>query len=152
MSREADPRIPFPHTNTPLACRTDPDLFAHEYGQSSSTEDRARTERARRTCRGCPIAAGCLKWALANPSLTPTGIWAATNSRERTVLRRRLQARHGLDWVGVVAEADRTRALRTPGSVLAPSASPTPAGPYEPWRESVTPGQQRGNRQLLNQT
>jgi hypothetical protein len=100
---EADPRIPFPHTNTTLACRTNPALFVHEHGQTSSKEDRDRIERARTACRGCPIAADCLKWALANPSLTPTGVWAATISRERTGLRRRLQQRHGLDWVGVVA-------------------------------------------------
>jgi hypothetical protein len=102
---EADPRIPFPHTNSTLACRTDPALFVHEHGQNSK-DDRDRIERARTACRGCPIAAGCLKWALANPKLTPTGIWAATTSWDRAGLRRRLRLRHGLDWVGVVARAN----------------------------------------------
>jgi transcription factor WhiB len=106
---EADPRIPFPHTNTMLACRTNPALFVHEHGQTSSKEDQDRIERARTACGGCPIAPGCLKWALANPSLTPTGVWAATISRERTGLRRRLQQRHGPDWVAVIVQADRER-------------------------------------------
>ncbi|MFC8201704.1 WhiB family transcriptional regulator [Streptomyces sp. NPDC057298] len=103
---EADPRIPFPHTTTTLACRTDPALFVHEHGQTSSKTDRDRIERARTACGGCPIAADCLKWALANPALTPTGVWAATISRDRTALRRRLQMRHGRDWVAAVARAN----------------------------------------------
>ncbi|MGW2613029.1 WhiB family transcriptional regulator, partial [Streptomyces mirabilis] len=74
---EADPRILFPHTDAPLACRTNPDWFAHEHGQNSK-DDLARIERATTACSGCPIAAGCLKWALANRELTSTGIWAAT--------------------------------------------------------------------------
>lgn len=155
MSLEADPRIPFPHTNSPLACRTNPALFVHEHGQTSSKEDRDRIERARTACGGCPIAAGCLKWALANPSLTPTGVWAATISRERTRLRRRLQLRHGLDWVGVVAQADRERArrknqARPPAPDPAPAASPMWTSHYQPWREPVTPSQQQRNRELLN--
>ncbi|MGW2975559.1 WhiB family transcriptional regulator, partial [Streptomyces mirabilis] len=83
---EADPRILFPHTDAPLACRTNPDWFAHEHGQSSK-DDLARIERAKTACSGCPIAAGCLKWALANRELTSTGIWAATTARQRTGLR-----------------------------------------------------------------
>ncbi|MCX4404446.1 sigma-70 family RNA polymerase sigma factor [Streptomyces sp. NBC_01764] len=77
---EADPRILFPHTDAPLACRTNPDWFAHEHGQKSK-DDLARIERAKTACSGCPIAAGCLKWALANRELTPTGIWAAFPER-----------------------------------------------------------------------
>ncbi|WP_314416176.1 WhiB family transcriptional regulator [Streptomyces kroppenstedtii] len=159
MSRpEADPRIPFPHTDARLACRTDPSWFVQEHGQMSNADDRARIERARTACRGCPIAADCLKWALANPELTPTGVWAATISRERKALRRRLQLRHGLDWVGVVAQADRAREqarlnrARPPAPDPAPAASVMWSRPYEPWREPLTPGWQQRNRELLNQT
>ncbi|MFF1604137.1 WhiB family transcriptional regulator [Streptomyces mirabilis] len=150
---EADLRIPFPHTDAPLACRTNPDWFAHEHGQNSK-DDLARTERAKTACSGCPIAAGCLKWALANRELTPTGIWAATTARQRTGLRQRLQLRHGLDWVGVVAQADRERAryseARPPAPDPVQAASPMWSSHYEPWTEPVTTGQQQRNRGLLD--
>ncbi|MGP3950942.1 WhiB family transcriptional regulator [Streptomyces sp. 7N604] len=149
---EADPRIPFPHTDAPLACRTNPAWFAHEHGQTSP-DDVARIEHARTACRSCPIADGCLKWALANAPLIPTGIWAATTARQRTTLRRRLQLRLGIDWVGVVAQADRDRARRQapspPAADPAPAASPMWSSHYEPWREPVTPEQQKRNQELL---
>ncbi|MER5227121.1 hypothetical protein [Streptomyces flaveus] len=80
----------------------------------------------------------------------------ATTSRQRKGLRRRLQLRHGLDWVGVVAQADRERARRSQARPPTPDPAPAPAAslmwtsPYEPWREPVTPGQQQRNRDLLN--
>ncbi|MEU1458089.1 WhiB family transcriptional regulator [Streptomyces avermitilis] len=68
------PPHPLPHTDT-RPCRTSPTLIAHDYGDTSAdTADRAA--RAKTACRACPIATGSLKWALANPPLTPTGIWA----------------------------------------------------------------------------
>ncbi|WP_460074093.1 WhiB family transcriptional regulator [Streptomyces sp. YKOK-I1] len=149
---QADPRIPFPHTEELLACREHPAWFVHEYGQTTDG-DADRIERAKAACGGCPIAAGCLKWALANPDLTPSGIWAATTARQRTTLRRRLQIRLGLDWVGAVAQADRQCARRSrPPS---PAPDPTPAASpmwarYEPWREPVTPDQQKRNLELLD--
>jgi hypothetical protein len=140
---EADSRIPFPHSDTPLVCRTNPAWFAHEYGDNTPG-DVARMERAKTACRACPLAADCLKGALANPSLTPTGIWAATTARQRTTLRHRLQVRLGLDWVGIVAQADGERALRrsarTPAvTQAAPPAHPLWSSHYEPWREPITP-------------
>ncbi|MFJ9729269.1 WhiB family transcriptional regulator [Streptomyces sp. NPDC101209] len=148
---EADPRIPFPQAETTLACRTNPGLFHYE--GSTSPEDRARIERARTACRGCPIAEGCLKWALANPSLTRTGIWAATTTRQRTRLRRSLHLRLGSDWVGVVARADRARALRA--QPRPPAASPAPqASPmwrrHDPYWQPLSPEQQRSNLALLD--
>ncbi|MGW0632984.1 WhiB family transcriptional regulator [Streptomyces sp. NPDC002758] len=149
----ADPRIPFPCTETPLACRTNPAWFIHEHGQSGP-DDADRIERAKTACGGCPIAAGCLKWALANPKLTSSGIWAATTARQRTTLRRRLQVRLGLDWLDVVAQADRDHARRSeqrpPAPDPVPAASPMWSNPYEPRREPVTPDQQQRNRELLN--
>jgi hypothetical protein len=105
-----DPRIPFPVSTEPLACRENPEWFSHD--NPTAPEAREDTERAKQACSGCPIAASCLKWSLANPTLTTTGVWAATTPKQRTALRRRLVARHGPDWVGVVAEKDRQRAER----------------------------------------
>ncbi|MET8787978.1 WhiB family transcriptional regulator [Streptomyces sp. NPDC004589] len=148
---EADPRIPFPHTDTALACRTHPHLFVHEHGQTSP-DDLAHIERARKACSGCPIADGCLKWALANPHLTPSGIWAATTARQRTTLRHRLQIRLGADWVGVVAHTDHARArqARSQAPDPAPPAHPMWTSRYEPWRQPVTPDQQQRNREALD--
>jgi WhiB family redox-sensing transcriptional regulator len=61
-----------------------------------------------------------LKWALANPHLTPTGVWAATTQRDRNRLRRNLRERLGDDWIGVVAERDRRRRERKKAARLAP--------------------------------
>ncbi|WP_405763909.1 WhiB family transcriptional regulator [Actinacidiphila glaucinigra] len=105
---EADPRMPFPHSVTPTACRSNYALFAHNHGDSVEDTD-GRIAQANAACRVCTLAADCLKWALANPQLTPNGIWAATTPRQRTTLRQRLVARLGRDWVAVVAEHDRRR-------------------------------------------
>ncbi|MEW2078791.1 WhiB family transcriptional regulator [Streptomyces sp. NPDC013433] len=142
MNTETDTRIPFPRTDTPLACQAHPDWFAHE--QTSAVQQ--DIDKAKHACAGCPIAAGCLKWALANPGPSRIGVWAATTPRERSILRRRLQMRLGPDWVGVVAQADRARARRT----AVPEPSPMWSQPYRPWREQLTPGQQRRNRELLD--
>ncbi|MGW7673916.1 WhiB family transcriptional regulator [Streptomyces sp. NPDC054775] len=115
-------------------------------------DDLARIERARRACSGCPIADGCLKWALANPHLTPSSIWAATTARQRTTLRHRLQIRLGADWVGVVAQTDRARArqARSQAPDPAPPAHPMWTSRYEPRRQPVTPHQQQRNREALD--
>lgn len=144
---ETDARIPFPRTDRPLACQAHPDWFAHE--QASVPAAQQDIARAKRACSGCPIAAGCLKWALANPGPSRIGVWAATTPRERGTLRRRLRARLGPDWIGVVAQADRVRARR---AAYAPVPEPSPmwSSPYRPWREQLTPDQQRRNRELLD--
>ena len=57
----------------------DPDLwFADE-------SDTPRRHQAETICRACPVAADCLRYALALPALH--GIWAATTPRQRTKLR-----------------------------------------------------------------
>ncbi|TVL88461.1 WhiB family transcriptional regulator [Streptomyces sp. SAJ15] len=158
---EADPRIPFPHADTALACRAHPGRFVYEHGDTSA-DTTGRIDQARAACRSCPIVNGCLKWALANPELTVTGIWAATTPRQRTTLRRRLQDRLGPDWVGVVAQQERARAQRrqeqrlNPLSVadramadLAPAPHPMWGSHYEPWREPLTPERQQRNRDVL---
>ncbi|MFI8186206.1 WhiB family transcriptional regulator [Actinacidiphila glaucinigra] len=109
LAHEADPRIPFPYSATPTACRAEPGLFAYEHGDSTSADITARVDTATAACAACPLASDCLKWALANPDLTQTGIWAATTPRQRCTLRQRLVARLGPDWVGVVADHDSRR-------------------------------------------
>ncbi|MFE1545491.1 WhiB family transcriptional regulator [Streptomyces microflavus] len=160
----ADTRIPFPDSEQPLACRTDPALFAIE--DVSTTDDpRARekaTAQAKKSCSGCPVAAECLKWALANPDLTQTGVWAATTKRDRTRLRKQLTARLGDDWASAVAEQDRRRreqrriARTAPPTVrdqafarLELELIPTRPEPYSRWKQPITPQQAAANRRVL---
>ena len=61
------------------ASHPDPDLwFAEE-------NDTPRRDQAETICRACPVAADCLRYALALPGLH--GVWAATTPRQRTKLR-----------------------------------------------------------------
>ncbi|MEU9313419.1 WhiB family transcriptional regulator [Streptomyces sp. NPDC048256] len=104
-------RITFPYTATPTACQRQPTLFSHE--ATSTPAAQADIEQAKQLCSGCPIAAGCLKWALAHASEARLGVWASTTARQRTQLRWRLADRLGTDWATVVADReDRRRAQR----------------------------------------
>ncbi|MDJ0384983.1 WhiB family transcriptional regulator [Streptomyces sp. G-G2] len=163
--RTADDRIPFPHTEQVLRCRTEPDLFAIEDIHDTDEDPRAREKalvKAKHACSGCPIVTGCLKWALANPGLTRTGMWAATNVRERNQLRKQLVARLGKDWIGVVAEQDRLRRQRQRAARVVPPTArelalarlelediPTRPTPYNRWTQPITPRQAATNRHVL---
>lgn len=103
--------IPFPAPATPTACRTEPALFDHG-ARGTGPEDARRVAQAGALCALCPVAADCLKWALAHPDLAREGIWAATTARQRKALRRRLVDRLGKQWAAVVAEQDRQRRER----------------------------------------
>ena len=46
-------------------------------------------QRARQICRGCPVSAPCLDWALSWPAHYDAGIYAGTNAKERQRLRER---------------------------------------------------------------
>ncbi|GAA2417981.1 WhiB family transcriptional regulator [Streptomyces mauvecolor] len=152
--------IPFPRTDTVTACRSEPELFAWEAGTpdtSRAAKDR-RLQQARKSCTSCPIARGCLLWALANPSLTSTGIWAATTPRERTTLRRRLAARLGEQWPTLVATRDRERRQRLDAACYNPPSVRTGAlvrldrehnGPRPIWSRLLPPGRQAHNRERL---
>ncbi|MFI2318381.1 transcriptional regulator [Streptomyces sp. CB00072] len=160
----ADGRLPFPVSEQPLSCRTDPALFAIE-DVSTADDPRARekaTTEARQACSTCPVVTECLKWALANPGLTPTGVWAATTKRDRTRLRKQLVARLGADWPGVVAEQERRRRERARTVRVAPSTVrdrafarlelelvPTRPEPYNQWKQPITPQQAASNRRVL---
>ncbi|MFI1786460.1 hypothetical protein [Streptomyces rubiginosohelvolus] len=108
------------------------------------------------------FATECLKWALANPGLAQTGVWAATTKRERKRLRKRLVARLGDDWPGVVADQDRRRreqqrAARTVPPTVRDQALarlelelvPTRPEPCNPWKQLTTPQQAAANRRVL---
>ncbi|MEU1078005.1 MULTISPECIES: WhiB family transcriptional regulator [unclassified Streptomyces] len=161
----ADDRIPFPDTDQALRCRTSPDLFAIEDIHNTDEDPRAREKalvKVKHACSGCPIVKDCLKWALANPGLTKTGVWAATTARERTQLRKQLVARLGEDWVGVVAEQDRLRRERQRAARVVPPTArdialarlelesiPTRPAPYNRWKEPITPAQAASNLRVL---
>jgi WhiB family redox-sensing transcriptional regulator len=161
----ADDRIPFPETDQVLRCRTSPALFSIEDIHNTDKEPRAREKalaQAKHACSGCPIVKDCLKWALANPALTKTGVWAATTARDRKQLRKQLVARLGDNWVGVVAEQDRRRRERQRAArAVPPTASelalarleleliPTRPAPYNRWTQPITPAQAASNRRVL---
>ncbi|WNI27332.1 WhiB family transcriptional regulator [Streptomyces sp. ITFR-16] len=161
----ADARIPFPHTEEVLRCRTSPELFGIEDIHNTDKDPHAREKalaQAKHACSGCPIVQGCLKWALANEDLTKTGVWAATTARDRKQLRKQLAARLGDDWVAVVAEQDRRRAQRRQDARLAPPTVrtralsrlemeliPTRPEPYNRWSQPITPEQAASNRHVL---
>ncbi|MCW8101643.1 WhiB family transcriptional regulator [Streptomyces tauricus] len=156
----ADERIPFPHTEQPTPCRADPALFSFE-----EIPDRLQREktiaRAKRACSGCSVVQGCLKWTLANPSMTRKGVWAATTPGQRGVLRNRLVQRLGDDWVGAVADQDHRREQQQAAPTVPPPVRnqilarleleliPTRPQPYEPWREPLTPQRRAHNRRVL---
>ncbi|MER0428843.1 WhiB family transcriptional regulator [Streptomyces microflavus] len=160
----ANTRIPFPISDQPLACRTTPAQFAIE-DVSTADDPRARqkaTAQAKQACVGCPVVTECLKWALAKPDLTPTGVWAATTKRDRTRLRKQLTARLGNDWAGAVAEQDRRRreqrrTTRTDPPTVRDQALArlelelihTRPETYNPWRQPITPQQAASNRRVL---
>ncbi|WP_052398000.1 WhiB family transcriptional regulator [Streptomyces sp. NRRL F-5123] len=131
---ESAPGIPFPRTEQPTACQTNPARFSHDSSSGgSAAADVARDVRlAREDCALCPIVTGCLKWALANPKLTTVGVWAATTKRERSTLRRRQVERLGPDWVAKVAAADRRRAERGRSAGRAPRTTPPGNSPISP--------------------
>lgn len=160
----ADDRIPLPHTDQVLRCRTEPDLFAIEDIHNTDEDPRAWEKalvKAKHACSGCPIGKGCLKWALANADLTKAGVWAATTARDRKQLRKQLVARLGENWVGVDAEQDRRRERQRAARVVPPTVRelalarlelesiPTRPVPYNRWKEPITPARAASNRRVL---
>lgn len=64
----------------------DPELFFPIGSTGPAVE---QTERAKSVCRGCPVAAQCLDWALATNQ--DAGVWGGLGEEERRVLRRSRQ-------------------------------------------------------------
>ena len=66
------------------ACRdADPELF---FPDGDTRSARARVKQAKLICRGCPVSATCLSWALASGQ---AGIWGGLTEDERHRLLRR---------------------------------------------------------------
>jgi WhiB family redox-sensing transcriptional regulator len=67
------------------ACRdADPELF---FPDGDIRSARAQVKTAKLICRGCPVRATCLSWALASGQ--DDGIWGGMTEDERRWLRRR---------------------------------------------------------------
>ena len=80
------------------ACRdADPELF---FPDGDSRSARAHVKTAKLICRGCPVSATCLSWALASGQ--EAGIWGGLTEDERHRLHHRglLSASHRLTMRG----------------------------------------------------
>ncbi|MFI0012518.1 WhiB family transcriptional regulator [Streptomyces globisporus] len=132
-SSRPTPGSPSPTPTSPWPAAPNP---ACSPSRTSTTDDpHARekaTAQAKKACSGCPVTAECLKWALANPDLTRTEVWAATANAQRL---------HGL----------LSQAHPVPGVSLGPAAAAhcvlAPAGRFEfpdAQGRPVPPGLARG--------
>jgi WhiB family transcriptional regulator, redox-sensing transcriptional regulator len=74
------------------ACRdADPELFFPDGAIGSARAQRAQraqVKTAKLICRGCPVSATCLNWALASGQ--EAGIWGGLTEDERRRLHRRM--------------------------------------------------------------
>jgi WhiB family transcriptional regulator, redox-sensing transcriptional regulator len=94
----ARPACDRPDWRDEAACRgADPELFFPDGDIGSA---RARAKTAKLICRGCPVSATCLNWALASGQ--EAGIWGGLTEVERLRLHRRgrLSTSHGLTTRG----------------------------------------------------
>ena len=99
------------------ACRdADPELFFPDGDVRSA---RAQVKMAKLICRGCPVSATCLSWALT--SSQEAGIWGGLTEDER----RRIRRRAALDGPGQLASRTGTvfpvLAGKAPGSGTEPT-------------------------------
>jgi len=76
-----------PDWRADAACRdADPELF---FPDGDIRSARAQVKMAKLICRGCPVSATCLSWALASGQ--EFGIWGGLTEDERGRLQRRLR-------------------------------------------------------------
>jgi WhiB family transcriptional regulator, redox-sensing transcriptional regulator len=81
----ARPACDRPDWRDEAACRdADPELFFPD-GDIRSARDQVKS--AKLICRGCPVSATCLSWALASGQ--EAGIWGGLTEDERRGLHRR---------------------------------------------------------------
>jgi WhiB family transcriptional regulator, redox-sensing transcriptional regulator len=74
-----------PDWRADAACRdADPELF---FPDGDVKSGRAHVKTAKLICRGCPVSATCLNWALASGQ--EAGIWGGLTEDERRRLHRR---------------------------------------------------------------
>src|SRR5215831_16352197 len=87
-----------PDWRSDAACRdADPELF---FPDDDIRSARVQVKMAKLICRGCPVSATCLNWALASGQ--EAGIWGGLTEDERRRLSRSglLSARHRLTMRG----------------------------------------------------
>ena len=78
------------------ACRdADPELF---FPDDDIRSARVQVKMAKLICRGCPVSATCLNWALASGQ--EAGIWGGLTEDERRRLPGLLSASHRLTMRG----------------------------------------------------
>jgi WhiB family redox-sensing transcriptional regulator len=74
----------YAHWRDDAACQdADPEVF---FPEGDSRSARAQVKMAKLICRGCPVSATCLSWALASGQ--QAGIWGGLTEDERRGLRR----------------------------------------------------------------
>ena len=94
----ARPACDRPDWRDDAACRdADPELF---FPDGDIRSARAQVKTAKLICRGCPVSATCLSWALASGQ--EAGIWGGLTEDERHRLHHRglLSASHRLTMRG----------------------------------------------------
>ena len=94
----ARPACDRPDWRGDAACRdADPELF---FPDGDIRSARAQVKTAKLICRGCPVSATCLSWALASGQ--EAGIWGGLTEDERHRLHHRglLSASHRLTMRG----------------------------------------------------
>ena len=80
----ARPACDRPDWREEAACRdTDPELF---FPDDDFRSARVQVKMAKLICRGCPVSATCLNWALASGQ--EAGIWGGLTEEERRRLHR----------------------------------------------------------------
>ena len=78
-------RACLPDWRDDAACRdADPELF---FPDGDIRSARAQVKTAKLICRGCPVSAACLNWALASGQ--QAGIWGGLTEDDRKRLARR---------------------------------------------------------------
>jgi len=95
----ARPACDRPDWRGDAACRdADPELF---FPDGDTRSARAHVKTAKLICRGCPVSATCLNWALASGQ--EAGIWGGLTEDERRRLPRRglLSTGHRLTMRGM---------------------------------------------------
>lgn len=80
-------RAPQPWEEQALCREVDSELF---FPEQAGWQGAQQAETAKAICGVCPVAAECLAFALADPTLY--GIWGGTTRQERKDLRRRWRA------------------------------------------------------------
>ncbi|MER0443233.1 WhiB family transcriptional regulator [Streptomyces sp. Edi4] len=86
-----DAIVPRPPLSGTEPCATGEEEFFH----ASYAINQPAVKNALRACRRCPLTAECRIWAIANPDLTPAGIYGATTPRQRRADRHQLINRLG---------------------------------------------------------